>query len=145
MADFYGALSSTSFRVKDEAAFLADPDVAYLKQYVEGKGFFQKEDGYFSFAYDDQYPSTVLTDWDGDTEIEHDFASAISRHIVEGDVCQLGVSGQEKLRYIGGAIVVVTSKGVAYVDGQTCWQTRLSTEQAREEATAQYNAVLGVL
>lgn len=147
MADFFGALSSTSFRVKDDVAWLADPDVKQIQEHVKSEeGFFDKaEDGYWSFGWYGQYPGVVLSEWqeeekDGITEeveVELDITEVIARHILPGDVCQIasvtmpvcadydGISGSEKLRYIGGMMFWVSSKGVVSFDAQVSWSEKL--------------------
>lgn len=147
MADFYGALSSTSFRVKDVAAFIADPDVQRIRKHAtsEDGGFFDgpfddeqasahDKPGYWAFGWYGQYPSTILQ-WfdDDDEEIELDICDVIQRHIRPGDVCRIGVSGNEKLRYIGGPLCWVTSKGSTYFDGTTAWDHVVTTGELRAD------------
>jgi hypothetical protein len=137
MADFYGCLESTSFRVKDRAAFLSDPEVAVLQ--AQENGFWQEDDGFFSFGWYGQYPSVVLTLYgddlpDGSREIN--ISETIHRHIFPGDVCQIGVSGNEKLLYIGGDMWWITSKGIISIDGQTCCEDRLTEDCIRRRVDA---------
>jgi hypothetical protein len=137
MSDFYGALESTSFRVRDIDAFLADPDVQWLKDHAKEDGFFDENyDGYFNFGWYGLYPSTVLQDVENyganDEWFELDICTAIQRHILPGDVCQIGVSGNEKLRYIGGDIRWVTSKGIVDFAGVTEWSQKLTEESLRD-------------
>ncbi len=135
MSDFYGCLESTSFRVKDRAAFMADPDVVVLREHASNEeGFWHQKNEYFSFGWYDQYPSIVLTVYYNDFSNESrdvDIAETIRNHILPGDVCQIGISGNEKLRYIGGAICWVTSKGIIMIDGQTCWENQLTENSIR--------------
>jgi hypothetical protein len=134
VSDFYGALESTSFHVKDRAAFLADPDVVKIQEHAKSEGgFFDEEKntpGEFAFGWYGQYRGTVLrlyneealdgdlAEYDEEAE-ELDVCAVIQRHIVDGEICQIGISGNEKLIYIGGSIHWVSSKGTAYFDGQT--------------------------
>jgi hypothetical protein len=136
MADFYGCLESTSFRVKDRAAFLADPDVQYLANHAKAEGFFDEDGETFSFGWYGQYPSAMLTDYDTDTDEEKEMSicEVIQRHILPGDVCQIGISGNENLRYIGGGIQWVTSKGVVSFNGVTEWSNRIRETDLREFA-----------
>lgn len=160
MADFYGALETTSFQVKDDNAFLADPEVLLLKNYVMDRGgFFEQaggldsEEKYWSFGFDDQYPSphfniscetcdghgTIKADTlDGHTPCEAcegtgdrdlDMTDILQRHLADGQVVRLAVSGQEKLRYIGGVVCVVTNQGTAYTNlAQVDWDFADSPE-----------------
>jgi hypothetical protein len=141
MADFYGSLSSTSFHVKDREAFLADPDVQKIQGHALSlDGFFEEEDGTFAFGWHDQYPSTVLQlmdedeDENGETP-ELDICEVVRKHIADGEICQIGISGNEKLRYIGGSLNWVSSKGTAYFDGQTCWQDVVTAKSLSERVT----------
>ncbi len=141
MSDFYGCLESTSFRVKDTPAFLAEPAVQQAKKIADF--FDQNEDGYFHFGWYGQYPTPVLTEWNDETdeEIEYDLLDAIQRHIREGDLCQIGVSGNEKLRYIGGGLWFITSKGVASFDGVTEWSNKLTPKVVRDDIAKLLKAV----
>lgn len=131
MSDFYGALESTSFRVRDKEAFLTDPDTVWLKQHAEGLGGFFDEDadGYFAFGWEAQYPSPVITRWNEEKNEDDELSldMLIQRHITPGDVCQIGVSGAERLRYIGGILWWITSRGLVFMDAQTEWGTKLTT------------------
>jgi hypothetical protein len=128
MADFRGCLESTSFRVKDRAAFLGRSRRSVHRPSFKSRGFFDENGETFSFGWYGQYPSTILAtdDTDGGEEKELSICDIIYRHILPGDVCQIGISGNEKLRYIGGEIHWVASKGVASFNGITEWSTRLT-------------------
>jgi hypothetical protein len=120
MADFYGCLESTSFQVKDLQVFLADAEVQMIQEEVKlNEGFFQVEDDNFiSFGWSGQHPDVLLSVYDDepDTEPVREIyiTEVIRRHIKKGQVCQIGISGNEKLRYIGGALYWITTKGVAF-------------------------------
>ena len=130
MADFYGCLLSTSFTVKDTAAFLADPDVETIKRHCEAEnGFFEVDHGagVWAFGWEGQYPGMVLNGTDDDgTETELDITDVIQRHITPGEACKIAVTGNEKLRYTGGLICFVTAKGTAYFDATVDWAERLT-------------------
>lgn len=133
MADFIGCLESTSFRVKDRESWLADPVVQKLKETAERDGFFEEDDGgYWAFGWYGQYPSPVLSAFNekGEEE-EYDILDAIQRHIRPGDACQVSVSGNENLRYIGGPVWFVTSRGTATFDATTEWGSILTEESLR--------------
>lgn len=175
MSDFYGCLSSSSFQVKDEAAWLSDPEVQILKSWaLERKGFFEEfAGGHWAFGWYDQYPSQFLllpnsytcllcneTVAPEDTrdhleghhpnaqgmelhdvekqfaagieDRELDIADVIQRHIVPGEVCQIGVSGNEKLRYIGGSVSYVTSHGSILLDMRTAYDEILTLSEVAE-------------
>lgn len=148
MADFYGALSSTAFRVKDREAFLADPAVAAAKEYATSEGgFFEEEEGYFSFAWHGQYPSWIIQQWDetGEDLHEHDLALAIVDHILPGDVCKIAIGGSEKLRYINGVAAYITSRGVVYYDETVQWSYRLTEGVMKQEVGVFHDSILAIL
>jgi len=139
MSDFYGALESTSFRVKDPVAFLADPQIVWLQEHInqeDPRGFFEQDkDGYFAFGWQGQYPSLVLTrladnpNEEDEEDEENYIPAAIECHILPGDVCQIQVSGYEKLIYVGGVICWVTSRGVVAFSAETSWQDKITEAQ----------------
>lgn len=137
MAVFWGCLESTSFRVRDKEKFLADPGVQCIQKHANAEdGFFDvEEDGYVNFGWSGQYPGIIVKEWDDKTQTcpEVNITEVISKHILPGDACQVGISGNErrgneKLRYIGGSIYYITSKGVAEFPGVTEYSDRLDTE-----------------
>jgi hypothetical protein len=141
MADFYGCLSSTSFRVKDREAFLADPEVKFIKDWARGNcGFFVSDDdsGFFAFGWEGNYPNCI--DPPSDEDLYQDpvdsssyLAGIIQRHILPGDVCQIGISGREKFRFIGGTITWVTSKGSVCFDGFTGYRDKHDSDSLKDE------------
>ena len=51
MADFYGCLEASSFRVRDKTAWLSDPDVQKIKERMQQEdGFFEEEEVYWAFG-----------------------------------------------------------------------------------------------
>lgn len=134
MSDFYGTLISSSFRVKDDGTFLADPDVKKIIEHGNAEGgFFEQDQGRWAFGFFGQYPSTVLQiDHDDQDEPEElDICEVIQRHIVDGDVCAIAISGNEKLRYNGGQTAYVSARGTVYVDGGAEWSTALTVDQVK--------------
>lgn len=129
MADFYGTLISTSFR----GTFLADLDVKKILEHAKGEGFFDQDEGRWAFGFYGQYPSTVLQfDRDDQDEPEElDICEVIQRHLVDGDVCAIAISGNEKLRYNGGQTAYVSARGTVYVDGGAEWSTALTVDQIK--------------
>ena len=162
MSDFYGALESTSFRVKDREAFLADPAIAYLQEMVKQpfyNGFFEEDTqhpGYYAFGWNDQYPDPVIkrpateadppeSRWEEDENfVAYDLLEVIQRHILPGDVCRVQVSGQEKLLYVGGGLWWVTSRGIVDFDAHTHWDEKL-TEADWAKEVGDFHAQVGAL
>ena len=150
MSDFYGALLSTSFRVKDPAVFLADPQIVWLQEHIKSEdsgGFFEQDkDGYFAFGWQGQYPSPALTRFvekpGGEDEYEENYIPvAIQNHILPGDVCQIQVSGHEKLCDVGGVICWVTSSGVVAFGADTAWQDRIVETELAARITSLHKLV----
>ena len=134
MADFYGCLEASAFRVKDKTVWLSDHDVQQIKERLQQEGFFEEETDYWAFGCYGQYPSPLLTFWNEETNEEKEISilDVVQRHIVPGDVCQIGVSGNEKLRYIGGGVWWVTSKGVLYFNAETAWDNKMTESELKE-------------
>lgn len=117
---FNGCLLSTRFRVKDREKFLADPEVQILKNHAEqNDGFFDEENGYFLFGWGGLYLNIEIPLDDNQEEDELDITEVIEKHILHGDVCQIGISGNERLWYNGGPLFWVTSKGTISFNGST--------------------------
>ena len=128
MAGFYGTLISSSFRVKDDALFLADPLVKLIQRRVEEcEGFFEKHEGAWAFGWMDDQDPQLFDVWGDDEDAEADLGSAIQPHIVEGDVCKITVFGNEKLRYNGGVVWFVSAQWVLLFDTINSWDDRYST------------------
>ena len=130
MSDYCGAALSTSFRVRDEKVFLADPEVEALKDRAHGcgaMGFFAQENDYWAFGWIDMYPDRVT-----DSEDEWiNIPAVIRRHIVPGDVCKIVVSGHEKLRFVGGPVWYVSSDEILRIDAGTTYDNRLTLEHLK--------------
>src|SRR6266480_3591522 len=76
-----------------------------------------EKDGYFHFGWSGQYPSVQIPSSDDlQGEDELDITGVIEMHILPGDICQIGVSGNQKLCDIGGPLIWVTSKGTVSLD-----------------------------
>ena len=140
MSDYYGALSSSSFRVKDRDAWLADPAVQKLKDHAAARDGFLDEDepNQWSFGWTDQYPSLEISWWDEDRNEEGslNLTEVIQSHIADGEVCKVAVGGHEKLKYVGGSLTLITSKGIAYLDTGVSWDEKLSPESVKEPLDA---------
>src|SRR6266480_8035672 len=70
-----------------------------------------EKDGYFHFGWSGQYPSVQIPssdDLQGEDEV--DIPGVIEMHILPGDICQIGVSGNQKLCDIGGPLIWVPRK-----------------------------------
>ena len=89
---------------------MADLDVARLQEHIKSEdGFFEEEpEGWFAFGWTGQYPGTVIQ---RQTRGDLDICEIIRKHIKPRDVCQVQVSGSEKLRCIGGELLWISSEG----------------------------------
>ena len=141
MSDFYGALLSASFKVKNTTKFWADPKVRNMKKWIDNaQGFFEadKKTHLIAFGFDGQYPSSIVTEFsDTGSDIEWDMAEVIRPHLRPRETVVIGVSGQEKLRCIGGILIVVTGKGVAHSDLPVVdWTDRCTGKTVTQKVTA---------
>jgi hypothetical protein len=142
MADFYGALLTTSFRVKDPAAYAADPVIQHFLDKAQtarfGVDLPKTPDDYTALGWDDQYPGSVDMVWDDETndEVEYNLAATIQKHIHPEDACIIQVSGSEKLRYVGGEIAFVTSKGTVWFPfGSNAWDDKMDKKRVYDLLT----------
>ena len=164
MADFYGCLETSGFHVLNDKAFLADPTIVRLQRTIKQEGgFFEKDKKWgWAFGWSGQYPDPCIEQQmdcprHGDNDllcdaecpdniVSFNILDAIQRHIVPGEVCQVGVSGNEKLRYIGGGLWFVTRKGIACFDGGLVrWDSRFDRSGLRDlahEFVADVEAIL---
>jgi hypothetical protein len=141
MADNYGFVSSSVFRVKDRKAFMADPEVKFIKDYARSKnGFFESSDHRtaFFFGWKEQYPSQGFRPG-SDISKQFEITDVIQRHIVPGDVCEIHIGYHEPLRRdmltgINGNITWVTSKGSAFFDGFLDDGRRISASWLKSDA-----------
>ena len=94
MADFYGALLTTSFRVKDPEAFSLDPVVQHFYDKARQSGFGvampKTTEDYTALGWDGQYPGSV------DTEYDDGVACKTCR---EQFVTEDGVAAYQRLRH----------------------------------------------
>ena len=109
MANWYGSARSNYFKVKDRTAFeqaLTGVDVQVYpgeKANAERICLLVEND-------DGAWPSTVYDERTEDWE-ELDLAGLIAEHLEPGEVCILQEVGAEKLRYLTGWSVAITSEG----------------------------------
>jgi len=125
MASWEGFFRSNYFKVKDFDKFkdfinstdaCNDVDI-FTKVLPDGTSLYGVGDygGLPQFYDKDANPDLPVAeeeDEDGDVE---GFLFALSKHLEPGQVAVFNEVGFEKLRYLTGAAVVVTS------DGRTCW------------------------
>jgi hypothetical protein len=129
---FDGCLLSTRFRVKDREKFLADPEVEAVKNHAEkNQGFFDEEDGYFLFGWSGLLLNIEIPLDDNEEEY---ITEVIRKHILPGDVCQIGISGNEKLWYNGGPLFWITSKGTVSFNGSTETDVKLTEKDLHAQA-----------
>lgn len=125
MADMYGAVRSSYFKVKDATAFTEWFD---KNCYFGGEvTLWPDRDGeadVFAFGGYEQYPSayprmpldpdsdvTDTNEWDLDV-----FAKAFHEHLAEGQNLVVVAAGNEKLRYVAAQRLTVHSDGTGTFD-----------------------------
>jgi hypothetical protein len=139
MSDYFGAVLSTSFRVNDESAFSADAEVQLMRDQAnrcDGAygGFFEKEADHWAFGWIDMWPDYI----EGVDREWISLAGVIRRHIVDGDVCKIVVSGHEKLRYVGGPVWYVSSQQIVRVDSGATHDERLIIDDLQRVIEREY-------
>lgn len=100
MADWYGSALTNYFRVKDEDAFRAWAEAAYLCAF--------EEDGRFGVYSLDEYggwPSNVEDDDAPGGERSFDIVDELAVHAAEGEIVVIIEAGAEKLRTITGSAI----------------------------------------
>lgn len=113
MADMYGAVRSNEFKVKDVEAFKT-----WFFTYSFGDEImvWVEDSNTVSFGGDEQYPNAYpmvkILDEDGyDEETEEadlqKFADELRQHLMPGEVFQVVAGGNEKLRYVGFAELII--------------------------------------
>lgn len=111
MANYYSWLvTERPFFVKDSEKFKREleangvhpaEDAGY-----EGLGYVHEDDGRFWLG---GY-NADLSVWDSEKDEEKDIVPIIQKHIKDGEVAAFMSVGQEKLRSVGGHVIVVTRK-----------------------------------
>jgi hypothetical protein len=105
MANYNATSRTNTFRVKDVAAFKAWADKLGVTVHERHDG-----SGFVLFP-DELSDSGTFPSYDLDTDEEIDFADQLSTHLAEGSVAVIVEAGAEKLRYVHGHAVAVSSKG----------------------------------
>lgn len=104
MANYYETARSNYFRVTDKGKFQEFLDK------VGGLEFIEQEDR-VGFLCDDGVPCSWRPNGEDSEHVDLDFFRELSKHLVQGEVAIVVVSGHEKMRYITGWATAVNSKG----------------------------------
>lgn len=123
MADMYGALRSNGFKVKNVAAFKAwfftysfGDEIKVWADTKDSMGGPDDYSGIMSFGGEEQYPNAFpmrkIYDADGYIEETEEadlqvFADELREHLMPGEVFQVVAGGNEKLRYVGFAELII--------------------------------------
>ena len=118
MADMYGAVRSSYFKVKDPAAFRTwftenchfggNIELWVDSDSVSFGGYEQYPNAYPMKPYDD---NGNQQEWDLD-----EFATEVRKHLAQGAEFRVLAAGNEKLRYVAATHLVVTHDKVEFVD-----------------------------
>jgi hypothetical protein len=111
MANWYGYARSNKFNVEDVDAFKND----LLEASIE---IVDNEDGSVTLFSDEENGGWPTTYYDEESE-EYEFVEldrVIQLHIQEGDCAILMEVGAEKLRYLTGTAMAITSKEIQVID-----------------------------
>ncbi len=142
MSNYYGVVRTNYFHVKDVEQFRAlmaktagDEDgIELWDDEVDGDG-----NPMFGFGVYGGI-SGVLNDEDEYDDDSYDrFIDGLKESVAEDDAILIFEAGHEKLRYVGGGVTIITSKGVEYINledsarkivrellGNEQWDTRCS-------------------
>ena len=142
MSNYYGVVRTNYFHVKDEEQFRAlmaktagDEDgIELWDDVIDGDG-----NPMFGFGVYGGI-SGVLNDEDEYDDDSYDrFIDDLKECVAEDDAILIFEAGHEKLRYVGGGVTIITSKGVEYINleesarkivrellGNEQWDTRCS-------------------
>lgn len=117
MADMYGAVRSNEFKVKDVEAFKTWFDEYSFGDEIE---VWDEGENTVCFGGEEQYPSAYPMviiydksdpdDWVIEETEEADlqvFADELRQHLMPGEVFQVVAGGNEKLRYVGFAELII--------------------------------------
>lgn len=110
MANYLGQGRTNYFRVKDAEAFtneFASYDVEIITSVVDGETLY----GFLDQSVDGAGFSWSLYDEETEDYTDIDYLDAVSKHLVDGEVCVLIEVGWEKYRYLNGSARAVNSKG----------------------------------
>ena len=118
MANYCGTCRTNYFKVKNEKAFLN------FMNNVVGDDFyiFDKEDkdGNKSFGfgcYGEIYGIATKVGDENEVEYDYDlFLENLQEHIADNDAIIIMEAGHEKLRYVKGSVLVITSAKIMYKD-----------------------------
>ncbi len=119
MANYYGAIRSNYFRVKNEEEFkkLIDNVTAEDEVYVFNE---TSNTGEKLFGFGCNGSIYGLCSEDEDCELDYDdFVRELQDVVAEDDAIIIMEAGHEKLRYIVGTALVVTSSDAYLVDATT--------------------------
>lgn len=142
MSNYYGVVRTNYFHVKDEEQFRAlmaktagDEDgIELWDDVIDGDG-----NPMFSFGVYGGISGIQNDDDEYDDDSYDRFIDGLKECVAEDDVILIFEAGHEKLRYVGGGVTIITSKGVEYVNledsarkivrellGNEQWDTRCS-------------------
>ena len=110
MSNYQATASTNYFKVKDAEAFALDLEPIRQGSEIE---IVEKED-YFAIL-DNSGEGFPAFYWDGEeddeVEVEIDWAGILSRHLTDNSVCIMMEIGHEKLCYVDGHAVAISSTG----------------------------------
>lgn len=121
MANYYGAVRTNYFHVKDEAQFRAlmakaagDEDGIYLWDDERDK------EGNQVFGFGVYGGISGIPDDEGefDDDSYDRFINGLQACVADDDAILIYEAGHEKLRYVIGSVLVITSKACEYLDLQ---------------------------
>lgn len=122
MANYYSSTRTNYFRVKDPDAFKSFMMNVYATEdNVEVWEEIKSSGTYFGFGCYGSIMGVPVESDDGELEDfdYEEFISGLSEHVADDDAILIMEVGNEKLRYLVGEVVIVTSKGSEYMNMTT--------------------------
>lgn len=119
MANYYGTVRTNYFHVKDEDQFRAL--MAKTAGDEDGIQFWddeRDEKGNQLFGFGVYGGISGIPDDEGefDDDSYDRFIDGLKACVADDDAILIFEAGHEKLRYVGGGVLVITSKGYAYIN-----------------------------
>ena len=131
MANYYATSRTNTFRVKNQATFMAWAEKL-------GVTVHERHDGSGFVLFPDERDDTgAFPSHDAEADEEIDFVEQLSEHLADGSVAVIVEAGAEKLRYVHGHAIAVNSRGeqvcVALEDIYELAEKKLGAEITRAE------------
>lgn len=132
MANYYGVTRTNYFHVKDPEAFKKLMDTVVTSE--DRISVWNEKDKNGKTIYGFGCYGSILGIEDKDEDCDYDgFIDALSSLVAEDDAIIILESGNEKLRYLVGSAMIVTSKDSEYLEIGTVAAERVASILGRQQ------------